>query len=79
MGDRQTLLRKTTLASILCVDEVIGGHPMNCLYRYVRGVAATLMVVLTVVLGAVPALFAQSTDPIVIGAVLSLTGRDAAF
>jgi branched-chain amino acid transport system substrate-binding protein len=31
------------------------------------------------VLGAAPAALAQSTEPIVIGAVISLTGRDAAF
>lgn len=44
-----------------------------------QGVAATLMIAMIVVLGMAPALYAQSTDPIVIGAVLSLTGRDAAF
>jgi branched-chain amino acid transport system substrate-binding protein len=37
------------------------------------------MVASIIVLALAPALFAQSTDPIVIGAVLSLTGRDAAF
>lgn len=52
---------------------------MKRLHRLVRGVAATLMVAMTVVLGLIPVLYAQSNDPIVIGAVLSLTGRDAAF
>ncbi len=49
------------------------------LHRFAWEVAATLMVALIIVFGVVPALDAQSTDPIVIGAVLSLTGRDAAF
>ncbi len=48
-------------------------------YRLVRGVAATLMVTLTALFALAPDVIAQSTDPIVIGAVLSLTGRDAAF
>jgi len=52
---------------------------MKRLHRLVRGIAATLLVTLTALLAMAPAAIAQSTDPIVIGAVLSLTGRDAAF
>jgi branched-chain amino acid transport system substrate-binding protein len=52
---------------------------MERLHRIAPGLAATLMVA-TIICGLMtPCSHAQSTDPIVIGAVLSLTGRDAAF
>lgn len=52
---------------------------MKRLHLSAQGVAATLMVAVIINLGMAPAISAQTTDPIVIGAVLSLTGRDAAF
>lgn len=52
---------------------------MKRLHRLVRGVAATLLAALAGLFAMAPAVHAQSNDPIVIGAVLSLTGRDAAF
>lgn len=52
---------------------------MKRLHRSVCGLAAVLMIAAAFVFVSAPGLYAQSTDPIIIGAVLSLTGRDAAF
>lgn len=52
---------------------------MKRLHRIGRGLVTKLMIAMIVGGFIASPSYAQSTDPIVIGAVLSLTGRDAAF